>query len=236
MPLRILLLLLLAISMSACATGRRPLSGDQLAVLPISELPPPGTDVEQSRAYRVGGYDTFVIDVFGIEELHAQEIRADANGRVSFPFAGSIEARGMTLDQLSAEIENRLRGRYVLNPRVSVNLKDMVSRAVTVNGQVKEPGIYPLMNRMTLMRAIARAQGVTEFADNEVVIFRTVGDQHMAALYNLNAIQSGQYADPEIFADDIVVVGDSPTRRLFRDVLQFLPLAITPIVALIQRN
>lgn len=236
MLLRILLLLLLTISMSACATRTRPLSGDQLAVLPITELPPPGPDAEQSRLYRVGGYDTLVIDVFGVEELHAQEVRADASGRVSFPFAGSIEAGGMTLDQLSTEIENRLRGRFILNPRVSINVKEMVSQAVTVNGQVKEPGIFPMMNRMTLIRAIARAQGVTEFAARDVVIFRTVGEQRMAALYNLNAIQAGQYADPELFAGDIVVVGDSPTRRLFRDILSILPVAITPVVALIQRN
>jgi polysaccharide export outer membrane protein len=235
-PLRFFLLLLLTISLSACAGGPRPLQGDQLAVLPITELPPPGPDAAQARAYRVGGYDTLVIDVFGVEELHAQEIRADANGRVSFPFAGTIDAGGMTLDQLSAEIENRLRGRFILNPRVSINVKEMVSQAVTVNGQVKEPGIYPMLNRMTLIRAIARAQGVTEFAAREVVIFRTVGDQHMAALYNLGAIQAGQYADPELFAGDIVVVGDSPTRRLFRDILQILPVAVTPVVALIQRN
>jgi polysaccharide export outer membrane protein len=89
---------------------------------------------------------------------------------------------------------------------------------------------------MTLQRAIARAKGVTDYASSDVVVFRTVGDQRMAALYSLRAIQNGAYPDPDIYADDIVVVGDSPGRRLFQNVLQVLPLAITPLVALLQRR
>jgi polysaccharide export outer membrane protein len=77
---------------------------------------------------------------------------------------------------------------------------------------------------------------VTEFARlQDVVIFRTVGEQQMAALYNLSAVRRGAYPDPEIFAGDVIVVGDSPARRLFRDVLQASPLFVTPIVALLQR-
>ncbi|WP_196782026.1 hypothetical protein, partial [Salmonella enterica] len=73
---------------------------------------------------------------------------------------------------------------------------------------------------MTLMRAVATAKGTTEFAKlDDVVIFRTVNGQKMAALYNLKAIRQGAYDDPEVFANDVVVVGDSPARRLFKDIL-----------------
>jgi polysaccharide export outer membrane protein len=67
------------------------------------------------------------------------------------------------------------------------------------------------------------------------VIFRTVGQQRMAALYNLGAIQNGRYADPEVFANDVIMVGDSPGRRLFRDVLSVLPFALSPVITLIQQ-
>jgi len=172
-------LLLLAISLSACAHGPRPLTaerGQQLAVTALTELPPPTSNAQDARVYRVGGYDTFEIDVFGVEELSRREVRADANGRVSFPLAGAIDAGGMTLDQLSREIENRLRGRFIRDPHVTVNVKEMVSRTFTVNGAVHEPGIYPVMQRMTLVQAIARAKGTTEVASSrDVVVFRTVG-------------------------------------------------------------
>jgi polysaccharide export outer membrane protein len=117
-----------------------------------------------------------------------------------------------------------------------VNVEETVSQVVTVDGQVEQPGLYPVVGRMTLMRAIATAKGTSEFARlQDVVVFRRVGSQEMAALYNLGAIRQGSYPDPEIFAHDIIVVGDSPTRRRFRDILQASPLFLTPLVALIQR-
>jgi polysaccharide export outer membrane protein len=239
-PSRILLLLLLAISAAGCAGGPRPLQargGQSLAVLPMTELPPPTTDARDARTYRVGGYDTFEIGVYGVEELASREIRADASGRIHFPLAGAINAGGMTLDEVAREIENRLRGRFVREPHVTVNVKEMVSRTFTVNGEVKEPGIFPVMQRLTLVQAVARARGTTDLASTrDVVVFRTVGDQRMAALYNLTAIQTGHYADPEIFPNDIIVVGDSPGRRLFRDIMQVVPYALSPVVALLQGN
>ena len=67
-------------------------------------------------------------------------------------------------------------------------------------------------------------------------MFRTVNGQNMAALYNLDAIRRGYYEDPEIFANDVVVVGNNPARRIFRDVLTAAPLLTTPIIALLQNN
>jgi polysaccharide biosynthesis/export protein len=62
-----------------------------------------------------------------------------------------------------------------------------------------------------------------------------VNGQAMAGLYNLSAIRTGAYSDPVIYANDVVIVGDSPTRRLFKDVLTVAPLLVAPAVALIQR-
>ena len=133
-------------------------------------------------------------------------------------------------------LESRLRGAYVRDPQVTVNLKETVSQVITVDGQVKEPGLYPVVGRMTLMRAVATAKGAAEFAKLEdVVIFRTVKGQKLAALYNLRAIRRGAYQDPEVFANDVVVVGDSKARRLFKDLLQIIPALSTPIVVALQR-
>jgi polysaccharide export outer membrane protein len=58
----------------------------------------------------------------------------------------------------------------------------------------------------------------------------------MAALYNLGAIRRGAYPDPRIYADDVIVVGDSPARRRFRDLLQISPLIVAPLIALINNG
>jgi polysaccharide export outer membrane protein len=88
---------------------------------------------------------------------------------------------------------------------------------------------------MTLLRAVASARGLTEFADeDDVVILRTVGGQRIAGLYNISAIRRGLYEDPALYANDLVVVGDSPQRRLFRDFVSLAPLLASPVIALLQ--
>lgn len=217
------------------ASGRNP----GISVVSNNVLPAPNrADLgSEQRPYLIGPYDKLEIDVFGIEDLSKREVQTDQSGRISFPLVGTIEAAGKTPVELEKEIESRLRRAYVRDPQVTVNLKETISQVVTVDGQVKLPGLYPVVGRMTLMRAIARAQGLAEFAKPEdVVVFRTVDGERYAGLYNLKAIRRGYYDDPEIYANDVVVVGDSARRRLFKDLLQIVPLITTPLVVALQRN
>jgi polysaccharide export outer membrane protein len=86
---------------------------------------------------------------------------------------------------------------------------------------------------MSLMRAVAKAKGLGEFANSKnVVIFRTSKGQRYVALCNLEAIRRGSYDDPEVFANDLIVVGDSQARRFFKNIL---PFASTLTYVLVQR-
>lgn len=203
-----------------------------------TELPPPRTGDRTSadRPYYIGPFDKLRIDVFGVPELSKQEIQADASGQISFPLVGTVNASGKTPGELAKALEAGL-ARFVRQPNVTVNLEETVSQVVTVDGAVTEPGLYPVIGKMTLMRAVARAKGLTEFArTSQVAVFRTVDGKQMAAVYSLKAIREGRYADPEIFADDVIVVGDSQARRIFKDVLTAAPLITTPLILLLQRN
>lgn len=241
---RALVVGLMLLATAACASaGNKKLGtgGGETAVQVVNgtTLPAPdGSDLTMmDRPYLIGPFDKLIISVFGIEKLSNQEVQTDASGRISFPLVGVIEAAGKTPGELERLIESRLATRFVRNPQVTVNLKETVSQVITVDGQVKEPGLYPVVGRMTLMRAIATAKGTAEFAKlDDVVVFRTVKGQRMAALYNLKAVRNGMYSDPEVFANDVVVVGESKSRRLFRDILQVLPAISTPIILLLQGN
>jgi polysaccharide export outer membrane protein len=201
------------------------------------ELPAPGPADFAGTAQRfyVGPGDKLSIDVFGVPEL-TRDVQVDGAGELSFPLVGVLSAAGRTPSSIAREIEGRLRGEYIRDPQVTVNLAESVNQTLTVDGQVARPGIYPVAGRMTLVRAIALAGGASELAElKDVLVQRQVGDDTYLGIYDLEAIRRGNYRDPDVYAADIVIVGDSKRRRLFRDLLQVIPLATTPLILLLQR-
>jgi polysaccharide export outer membrane protein len=228
---------LLLITMAVGCAGPQRIGGASgITVVDAASLPPPGrADLGSTRPYFVGPFDKLTIDVFGVEALSNREIQVDAGGRLTFPLIGEVEAQGRTPNEVALAIAERLRGRFIRNPQVSVNLRETFSQLLTVEGEVKEPGVYPVIGNVTLLQAIARAKGTTEFSRlSQVLVFRTVGDRRYAAVYDLRAIRNGNYADPEVYAGDVVAVGESQARRVFRDVLQTAPLLTTPLILLLQ--
>jgi polysaccharide export outer membrane protein len=234
---KIYCIFLVAAALSACAGPQRLQSTQRLTVVEgSSNLPAPNRNdlTAADRPSLVGPLDTIAIDVFGVPDL-SRELQVDASGRISMPLIGTVDARGKTAAELAEAIERALGGRYVRNPDVTVNIKSSVSQVVTIDGQVVEPGLYPVTNQMTLVRAIASAKGLSEFAkQDDVVILRSVDGHKMAGIYNLAAIRSGAYDDPAIYANDVIVVGDSPQRRLFRDFVSLAPLLAAPLIAILQ--
>ena len=234
---RLLGVMAAVLSLSACADGPALVGRPGLTIVPDqTELPPPATVdlISQPRAYVIGPLDRLSVDVYGVPEL-SRSVQVDASGNIAMPLVGSVAASGKTPTLLGAEIAQRLGQRYVRNPQVTVNLTETVSQVVTVEGAVRTPGLYSVTGRMTLIRAIARAEGTTEFAkENYVVVLRRVNNRDMAALYDLRAIRQGMYADPEIYANDVVMVGESGARRIFRDVVSVSPLLAAPLLAILQ--
>lgn len=208
----------------------------------LAELPPPeASDVIRStRLAFVGPFTELRIEVFGVPDMQ-RDIMTDGEGNFSFPLIGTVAAAGKTPLVLAEQIRSQLVGKYIRDPQVTVNFKAPTSTsalafqsmAVTVDGEVKRAGSYPVAGRMTLMRSVALAGGITEFAKlDDVVVFRNVGTAQYVGIYNLGAIRRGNYADPEIFPNDVVIVGDSPQRRLFKDVLATAPALLSPIILL----
>lgn len=232
----IAILMLAGCTKSAGPVAVNPASG----VTMLTDLPSPsGNDMRQTlRQSFVGSFTELAVDVFGVESLR-RDVLTDGEGKFTFPLIGTVEAAGKTPDEISSEIEERLRGRYVRNPSVTVNFKAstnpalLQAQSVTVDGEVAKPGQFPIFGKVTLMQAVALAGGTSEFAKLEdVLIFRKVDGQQYVGAYNLQAIRRGNYGDPEIYPNDVVVVGDSPQRRLFDNILKASTLLSTPLVIL----
>lgn len=229
------LAVVLLLALSGCATGTKPLETTAVvSVVPSASLPAPDS-VSATGAYvgvpdyRIGALDLLEISVFGVDDL-SRTVRVNSTGDISLPMVGAIRAGGKTIPELEAAIADKLDDALLQNPQVSVFIKEFTSQRVTVEGSVNKPGIYSLTGRTTLLQMIAMSGGLTRMADPEqIIVFRTIEGQRMAALFNLVDVRSGIVDDPQIYGDDVVVVDDSRMRTLaetLRNWLGFRPLGI----------
>ena len=223
-----------AFLLGGCA-GDKLVGRPDLQIVQNAQLPPPtgaNLTVEQRRAYVIAPSDRLAIDVFGVQEL-TRTVQVDPDGRFALPLVGVVQAAGATPTELAGTIADRLRERYMRNPQVAVNA-ETINQNVTVEGQVRAPGVFPVTGRTTLLQAMARAQGLTENANTSyIVVFRRVGEQQMAALHDVRAIRQGIYPDPEIYPNDVISVGEDRGRRVFALAFQTAALLTAPVIAIL---
>jgi polysaccharide export outer membrane protein len=219
------------LALSACATGP---AGEapsiELAQLEALPVPGPSDYALPPANARVRPLDRLKVDVFGVEDL-SRELQVDPGGALDFPLIGAVEANGLSPGELAARIEDGLRGRYVKNPDVTVSVLESPAQLITVGGEVGKPGQYPVIGSMTLMDAVAAGGGTSATARlKEVAVFRTVNGQRYIGLYDLKAIARGNYADPAVYPNDVIMVGESQTRRFLSAIAGIAPLLTTGVI------
>jgi len=115
--------------------------------------------------YKLGAGDLITIKVLGEDDLKREKIRLSDAGTISFPVLGEIRVRGLTVGGLEEAITKGLKGRYLLDPQVTVSIDEY--RNFFVNGHVEKPGGYPYMPGLTVRKAISIAGGFKERASRE---------------------------------------------------------------------
>jgi polysaccharide export outer membrane protein len=229
---RLSLVVISAATLVSCASRPLVLGGESVRLVASPELPAP---TDPDRLFAIGAGDRLSFQIYGIPDSIRNGIVVDNMGFVSLPIIGSVRVGGLTIPEGNAEVNARLRAAHVRNPVAVLNFEQVVSPTFVIEGEVENPGLYPANGNTSLVRAVAAAQGTTEFARIEdVLIFRTVGNQRYLAAYNFSAVRAGNYPDPRIYPGDTIVVGDSPARRRFRDLIQIAPLLTAPLIAVIQ--
>ncbi|WOF44575.1 polysaccharide export protein [Sphingopyxis indica] len=213
--------------LAGCASTGLP-TGDQAYAV----IPAPSSQAAPSE-YRIGPLDILKITVFQEPDLSLEEVPVDASGNILFPLIGQVAVSGKTSTELSNAIADRLGEKYLVDPQVSTIVSTSASQNVTVEGAVNKPGVFPLQGPTTLLQAMALSEGPTQTAKlREVIVFRRKEDGVYAAQFDLGAIRIGQAPNPEILGGDIVVVGNSFAKQLFRDFLQLSPILSTVFVRL----
>ncbi|WP_431307767.1 polysaccharide biosynthesis/export family protein [Agaribacter marinus] len=123
--------------------------------------------------YVLGPGDVISITVFGQGDLSV-EARLSNSGVLRYPFLGDVQLIGKTVEELEQLIDTGLRGDYLIDPSVSVSVKEY--RPFFINGEVKKPGGYAYQPGLSLDKAIALAGGFTERANKTEVSLKRVVD------------------------------------------------------------
>lgn len=165
---RLLYLLLPAIFAAFCL---QPAFGQTVAALatPSPETDAPAT-VLTPHPLQISAGDLLEVAVFDTPELSAK-LRVDEDGNIALPVAGDFAVSGFTAPEASRAIEGKLLSSDILkNPHVSITILEYATQGVTVLGEVKNPGVYPLLGVHNLLDLISAAGGMTSNAGKAVTV------------------------------------------------------------------
>lgn len=178
-----------------------------------------------SAGYLVGPQDVLDVTVFKAPEL-SKTVQVAEDGSVNLPLVAQIPAAGKSPSQLEHDIEARLNSRYLKSAQVTVFVKEYNSQRVTVEGAVKNPGVFPLRGNDTLMQVIAKSGGLDRTtASDTVVVFRGADGARTMVRFDVSSIRSGSEADPRVLPGDVVLVEDSLGKESLNLFLRVLPAA-----------
>ena len=189
-----------------------------------------GTIAQAQDGYRIRAGDVLRIEVLEDANLNRTTLVAP-DGRITVPLAGSIPAAGRSLDQVRAEMTNRIASNFAAPPNVYISLekladrsartdgssKDAATISVYVVGEATKPGKITVAPRTTLLQFFAEMGGFSKFAATKrIQLRRTDRKTGVEQVYGLNydAIERGENSsgNTRLMDGDVILI---PQRKLF---------------------
>ncbi len=187
-----------------------------------------GAAASQST-YTLKSGDTLEIEVLEDASLN-RSVVVLPDGRFTYPLAGTIDARGRTVEQVRDALANAIAGNFTVSPTVYVGVRPAPPPApiqrqaradpvidIYVMGEVASSGRVEVSPGTTFLQALAQAGGLTPFAASKRIQLRRIDPQsRQSSLYTINyhALSRGarMYKDVVLTNGDVILV---PARRLF---------------------
>ncbi len=185
------------------------------AAAPVADSPAP---VAPSLFIAAG--DMLDVNVFDTPELSSR-LRVDSNGDITLPVGGDLHVAGKTAKELGKAIEEILQSQEILKePRVSVFISEYATQGASVLGEVKVPGVYPVLGAHGLLEFISVAGGVTPTAGKDVSITHKSDPNHPLLIRLDNARDLASRANAQILPGDIIIVSRSGVVYVLGDLLR----------------
>ncbi len=158
-------------------------------------------------SYLIGPGDVLNISVWKEEGMQL-EVLVRPDGGITYPLAGEVMAGGLTAEELSAKLVDKLK-RYIPHPNVTVSVLKSTSNKIYVIGKVNRPGEFIATGYMDVLQALTMAGGLTPYADSDdIKIIRRTKSGTKIKRFDYDEVVSGERLDMNIIleAGDTVVV------------------------------
>jgi polysaccharide export outer membrane protein len=154
--------IVLALVVAGCSSAPpRPPAAPPTVYVPLRV---PAARVDPAEDYRIGQRDILAVRVLDLEKLNeisSIDVEVGARGEIALPFAGSVAASGRTAGEVREALVAALAAHVLVDPQVTVSVKEYHSHEVVVAGMVLKPGILNLnRNRVDLVQALSLAGGL----------------------------------------------------------------------------
>lgn len=163
--------------------------------------------------YLIGKEDVLEIVVWGHDDLK-RTMPVSLEGRISFPLIGDIQAAGVSTGDLAKTIAAKMEEGFLVNPQVSVTVKEYQSQRVFVMGEVNKPGTYAVTRENNILFVLSQAGGPTKDAGEEVVVIRP-----SAPVDHALSLEEAEQARQQIFKVNLkdVLAGEKSSNIAIRD-------------------
>jgi polysaccharide biosynthesis/export protein len=156
----------------------------------------------------LGSGDIVTVSVHGHPDL-TTTLDVDGDGRIAMPLAGRVQVGGLSPASAATKVAAALRqGGFIVNPQVTIALTESRSQQVSVLGEVRTPGRYPIGAQLTLMDALALAGGVTPASGSVAYLLRRGKKGTLRTALDLDKLARGQadFAVMELQPGDTLLV------------------------------
>ena len=164
-----------------------------------------------AREYKIGPQDLLSISVYREADL-TKEGRVAEDGKFRFPLAGEVALGGLSTMQAEAKLREALKP-YLVDPEVSVSIKEYKSHRVFVLGEVAKPGSYDFSpdRGLTVVEAIAMAGGFTKYGSaGRTKVVRKSGKELKNIVVPVDEVMKGDKSkDVALLPDDVVYVPET---------------------------
>lgn len=190
------------------------------AVTAQTTAPGPGSGSASARAtetsrgndYRIFPADTLDITVFQEPDLKST-VRVSNEGTIVFPLVGVVPVGGLTPQAAAEQLRDRLAQGYLVNPQVTLTVREFSKRRFTVLGEVQKPGSYDMPDQqdVTVLQAIGMAGGYTRIANpSKITLMRNSNGQPQKMELNARQMARGN-AESALLVQpgDVITVAES---------------------------